>query len=190
MRRTSSCRLARPPATFTLARGRGTPPRLARCPFFRLHRTLVSARPACETIVDAGSLAVVGSAGSGCPPAAHPSANTASSLAAAAERQPDLRHPRRFPRFSPARRPPTPRPQHPGGLLVAPQVWAWRKGRIPRSCAESSATCSASFPLKRSSLPIMGLRRLISAIPWPGGYAPRFAGGVFSETQIGSRPVH
>ena len=60
----------------------------------------------------------------------------------------------------------------PGGYLVAPQVWAWRKGRVKRNAPRPSAACSASSPSKRSFSPVTGSRPPISAILWPGWLTP------------------
>ena len=55
-------------------------------------------------------------------------------------------------------------------------------------CAAPYTACCASFLLKRSSSPGTGCGPPISATLWPGWYAHRLPGGVFSETQAGCGP--
>jgi lipid-A-disaccharide synthase len=87
-------------------------------------------RAGVETVVDAASLAVVGLV----EVVSHIPADLRRIPQAAGRRPPPpagTRHPDGFPRFPPAPGPQAAPPGRPRVYLVAPQVWAWRKGRLP-----------------------------------------------------------
>ena len=58
--------------------------------------------------------------------------------------------------------------------LVAPQVWAWRKGPVETACAGRSRRLLCIFPFEEEFFRARGDRRPpISAIRWPVWSAPR-----------------
>ena len=73
--------------------------------------------------------------------------------------------------------------------LVAPQVWAWRKGRL-RSDAPHLRACCASFPLKRSFSGARGARHLHRPSLWPGWSRRRSRGTSFFGNTGWLRAVH
>ncbi len=142
-----------------------------------------------ETIVDSASLAVVGLLEVvGHLPRIYREYRKL--LAAAAERQPDLAILADSPDFHLR----VARQLHarniPGGLSGGPAGLGVAKGTYPHASGASFATCSAFSLSRRNSLPIMELRRPISAIPWSGGYAPRYRGRHFLGNTDSIPPVH
>ena len=119
-----------------------------------------------ETVVDAASLAVVGLV-EVVPHIPRIYGEYRKLLAAARPRAPRSGHPDGFAGFPPAPGPQTASAGIPVVYLVAPQVWAWRKGRLP-ACAALCDHLLASFPSKRSSSGGTACRPPISATPSPG----------------------
>ena len=72
--------------------------------------------------------------------------------------------------------------------LVAPQAWAWRKGRV-REMRRTLRRLLCIFPFEEEFFPRRrGCRPPTSATPWPGWCGRPSPGRVFSETQAGRGP--